>query len=367
MQTFATVQAKSKDSSVQSTSRRPDNLGMGGLSDESRSSPLNGGAPISVPSIPFQDAFQQVANEKDIVIGLREPNALGAPLLVEGYSSKGFHIKAKSSVSGPTAGFVAADPALGKLGEAGKEKQRAYIDAALKQGAGKVPLRLSDTRVKDLTDRGLIHWINAHSISAKYGNTTHYFEMKREPGSSELPWAMFHDSGKPVEILSNPERLGGPRGPKAAVTADYDLFSLFPRGNRSNNVRPMNPVARVVGQPKPSVLKRANAYLSRMRETNRTMDADLGNFHYYGETIKNALNLRITQEGYRGGLLVHHGDETSNPFSPGQDFPVRFIVPRHRAMLVKNDQQLLNAYQLFMQLGYGVEINPAFSFPSWAR
>jgi hypothetical protein len=104
-----------------------------------------------------------------------------------------------------------------------------------------------------------------------------------------------------------------------------------------------------------------------MRETNRTMDADLGNFHYYGETIKNALNLRITQEGYRGGLLVHHGDETSNPFSPGQDFPIRFIVPQHRAMLVKNNRQLLNAYQLFRQLGYGVEINPAFSFPSWAR
>ena len=329
----------------------------------------------ALPDIPFQPAFQQVADERDLVIGLREPNALGAQLLTEGYASKSLHIKAKSSASGPTAGFVAAHPAFGKLGAAGQDKQRQYIDAAIEHGAGRVPLRLSDERVKQLIDLGLIQRRTSDSdsdtlktVSARYGDTTHDFTMKKE-GDSELPWAVFHDSGEPVEILSNPEWIKGPSGPKSAVTADYDLFGLFPRGNRANNVRPNNPVARVVGPRKKGVeaLLSKNAYLDRLRETGLPLHRDFGNIHFYGETIKNALNDKIKRQGYKGGLLVHHGDEGSNPFSPGQDFPLRFVIPHKPAFLVENNAQLQDAYRSFRQLGYSVEVNPAFSFPSWRR
>lgn len=323
-------------------------------------------ADVNPPEIPFQRAFQHVADDKDVVIGIREPNRLGASLLREGYASKSFYVKAKSSVSGPTAGFVVADPELGKLGTSGEEQQRKYIDDALKHGAGKVPLRLSEERVKELRELGLLRGRLPGAVYAGYGATTRYFEMRRLRHVSELPWAVFHESGAPVESLSNPQRLGGPTGPKAAVTADYDLFGLFPRPNRVNNVRPLNPVARTVGPNKAGIGKHADAYLNAIRLTGRPMDPDLGNFHYYGETIRNALNKRITEQGYRGGTLVHHGDETNHPYSQGQDFPVRFIVPHRPALLVNNDAQLLRAYGWFGQLGYSVEVNPAFAFASYS-
>jgi insecticidal toxin complex protein TccC len=321
----------------------------------------------ALPEMPFQEAFQQVANDENLVIGIREPNPLGASLLRDGYASKSFHIKAKSSVSGPTAGFVAADPAFGKLGRKGADKQREYIDSAIKDGAGRVPLRLSDKRVEELINLNLMKWDTPDKVSACYGEDTHSFTMRRDDDSPDLPWAVFHDTGEPVRILSNPKGLGGPDGPKSAVTADYDLFGLFPHVNLANNARPINPVARLVGRNKAGIEELANAYLNRIRLSGREPDpdsADLGNFHHYGKTIKNALKRRIEQLGYTGGLLVHHGDESSNPYSPGQDFPLRFVAPNKPAMLVENNKQLQNAYEWFRKLGYSVDINPAFSFSS---
>jgi insecticidal toxin complex protein TccC len=322
-----------------------------------------------LPEIPFQQAFQDVADDMNLVIGLREPNPLGASLLRDGYASKSFHIKAKSSVFGPTAGFVAAHPAFGKLGWAGQDGQREYIDSAIEQGAGKVPLQLSNERVEELINLKLMKRETSDTVLARYGKDTYRFTMRRQPNSAELPWAVFHDTGEPVEILSNPKGLRGPIGPKSAVTADYDLFGLFPSGNRGNNDRPLNPVARLMGRSvQDGIKQRASAYLSRLRQTGRPSDpdaADLGNFHHYGKTIKDALNVRVNQLGYRGGSLIHHGDETSNPFSQGQDFPLRFVVPGKPAMLIENNEQLQWAYRWFRQLGYSVDINAAFSFPSW--
>jgi insecticidal toxin complex protein TccC len=322
----------------------------------------------NLADILYQSAFQEVADKKDVVIGIREPNELGAQLLEEGYASKSFHIKAKSSVFGPTAGFVAAHPAFGKRGMAELKEQQESINAALKHGASKISLRLSDKRVEFLTNKELIRWEKdkKNEVSARYGEKIYRFKMERQKDGSDLPWAVFHESGSPTEALTNPPGLDGPKGPKkAAVTADYDLFALFPRPNRANNIRPLNPVARVVGRNKKCIQQRANEYLDAIRKTGRDSHPDLGNFYYYGETIKNALNASIKKHGYGGGLLVHHGDETSNPYSPGQDFPVRFIVPRKPAILVENDAQLLGAFRWFRHLGYSVEVNPAFSFPSW--
>ncbi|WP_010598804.1 insecticidal toxin [Rickettsiella massiliensis] len=50
----------------------------------------------------YSDVLQKVAEKNKVVIGLRDPNKMGQPLLQEGYGCKGFHIKAKSSTEGPT-------------------------------------------------------------------------------------------------------------------------------------------------------------------------------------------------------------------------------------------------------------------------
>lgn len=55
----------------------------------------------------YVEAFKRVSSKYKVVLGIRAPNSLGETLLREGYPSKNFHMKAKSSPTGPTAGFIA--------------------------------------------------------------------------------------------------------------------------------------------------------------------------------------------------------------------------------------------------------------------
>src|SRR5687767_8456368 len=60
--------------------------------------------------------FQQVANDSRCMIASRSVGKYATTLILEGYASKGFHVKAKSCDWGPMAGFVLSDPRFGKSG-----------------------------------------------------------------------------------------------------------------------------------------------------------------------------------------------------------------------------------------------------------
>ncbi|EAA2100039.1 hypothetical protein F9H41_21525 [Salmonella enterica subsp. enterica serovar Montevideo] len=64
------------------------------------------GADFDPGSHLYSDAFQKCSNKYNVIIGLRYPSKIGQLHLKEGFPSKNFHVKAKSSVSGPTAGFI---------------------------------------------------------------------------------------------------------------------------------------------------------------------------------------------------------------------------------------------------------------------
>ena len=90
----------------------------------------------------------------------------------------------------------------------------------------------------------------------------------------------------------------------------------------------------------------------------------MGNLHEFGKTIVRALNKEITAEGYQGGKLVWHNDETGNPFSPGFDIADRpiFVHPSEQINQVNSKQELLKFYTALRQKHYAPEYSPIFGF-----
>lgn len=325
-----------------------------------------------MPDILYQEAMQKVADTRKIVIGIRWPSHLGQTLLREGYASKSFHIKAKSSMAGPTAGFVVEDPLLGKKGMHGVTEQRGHIKKAIASGVKTTPLFISDARVRELLwERGVMKlvrraqpgiWHVSGDYSNKAGGAPIEFLLKRE---GEL-WGVNYSNGFPVEALTNP--VAGVEsireGVKAAVTADYDLFGLFPHGENVVNMRPLNTGPRVLDQYKsnPAFMAKAKQHIDAVHHTGtqRREDEHLGNMLKGGwhDRVRKELNNEIKAAGYKGGALIHHNDESGNPFTPGPDYPLLFLIANQKAQLVSTFGGLKSLYTNLEKMGYSVEKNP---------
>ncbi|MDE1464131.1 anthrax toxin-like adenylyl cyclase domain-containing protein [Spartinivicinus poritis] len=336
----------------------------------------------------FSQAIQDVVNTVNTVLAIRAPNIHSIGLLLEGYASKNFLNKAKSSNGGPTAGFVVDNPKLSKVrchGEKALKKQQSLINDAINEGAKRIQLELSNERVEYLVEEKLIEIISHNGstpiIKGFYGENDHeYFQLQK---TEDNTWALFHlpdfksleNPGKstPVRGLTNPPVPGvtEPVGAKAAVTADYDLFGIWPTINQSNNKRPLNTVPRPLrGQVASNYVKHLEQQGTTIKKDS-TIEADpivkedqyMGNIHTYGKHIIKQLNQAIQLAGYQGGHLFHHNDESGNPFSPGQDYPIVIFIPKHQQpYLVSNDEELQAAYKLLETRGFYVEKNPAFMF-----
>lgn len=110
--------------------------------------------------------------------------------------------------------------------------------------------------------------------------------------------------------MKNPKESGIEYTIPRPITADHDLFTIIPRENQSVNMRPLKV---------PPKLLRGNFNLDFLKPkalSGQDEDINMGNMHFFGKTIINALNKEIAFEGYSGGKLVWHNDETGNPFSP---------------------------------------------------
>ncbi|MDE1460960.1 TcdA/TcdB catalytic glycosyltransferase domain-containing protein [Spartinivicinus poritis] len=335
----------------------------------------------SVDNFLYGDEIQTVANRHKTVLVVRAPNQHSIGLLQEGYASKNFHIKAKSSTGGPTAGFVVTDPMLSKVrgqGVAAVTKQQKTIDEAMQKGAKAVQIELSDHRIAYLIAKKLIETVSSTAttkiIKGHYGDGSQtYFRLTQTASGSwqleHLPdyqSLTHHGNPRPVMGLTNPPvpDAVNPSGAKSVVTADYDLFGIWPTKNRNANPRPLNPAPRAIhGEV-------AKPYINHVRNQGAggNEDPNIGNLHPYGQQLMTELNSKINAAGYQGGRLIHHNDESGNPFSPGQDFPLILFVPgEQKPYIIHDDSQLQKTYQFLENKGYSVEKNPAFSFPNTTK
>ncbi|MGK0602903.1 anthrax toxin-like adenylyl cyclase domain-containing protein [Yokenella regensburgei] len=313
----------------------------------------------------YSDAFSRVAEKYNVVIGIRAPNPLGESLLREGYPSKNFHMKAKSSATGPTAGFITENPEYSKVAAEYElqNKQKKAIDAARAKGAKAVPLTISEDRIKELMNTGDLKCENG-LYWADYPTGRKEFQIK---GTG----LVFDEQGLPVMVMTNaPEyrtkdKAPPPDADPKPITADYDLFTIIPRENQSNNVRPLTLPQKSLRKTDDFVFDKkfsGKGFFSPVSLPDKDEDRDMGNMHMFGQTIMKALNKEIELDGYKGGKLVWHNDETGNPFSPGlnmADKPI-FIFPDGRIVQVHSINELRSLYNEIRKKGFIPEYSPIF-------
>nr|ELA0225361.1 RHS repeat protein [Klebsiella aerogenes] len=299
----------------------------------------------------YSPAFKRTAKKYNVIIGIRDPNPLGETLLKEGFPSKNFHMKAKSSPTGPTAGFIAEDPIYSKVSPSEYKKQKASIDKAKALGSKSISLSISNSRVNELIDTGNLNALGGNRYSAKYPSGTQEFKIENNGG-------ILNSEGKPVKVMTNPPEIGGAKANSLPITADYDLFTIIPSINQSYNERPLTV---------PQRLLRGNfslPFISPKGKNGMSEDVNMGNLHHFGKVIIGNLNNEINAEGYAGGKLVWHNDETGNPFSPGfdeNDKPI-FFLPSGDTFQAKNKSELLEFYSRLRRSGYAPEYSPIFGF-----
>lgn len=299
----------------------------------------------------YADAFSRVAKKYNVVLGVRAPNPLGETLLRENHPSKNFHIKAKSSTSGPTAGLIAENPIYSKVQKKDHKKQSEYIATILKKGAKALSFKISRQRIDELISAGaLSHIANGH-YQAHYPSGLQKFVIQEDG-------LVMDEHYKPVRVISNLPESGSEQVEFRPITADYDLFTIIPRENQSINRRPL------VLAPKLMRGKFDLDFIKPRARPGQNEDSDMGNLHEFGKNIVHSLNKEIEAEGYQGGKLVWHNDETGNPFSPGfdsADKPI-FIHPFEPISQISSKKELIEYYKKLKKQRYAPEYSPIFGF-----
>lgn len=319
--------------------------------------------------LPHAQAAQGVAERVNCIVLFREPGKMAGGLIAEGYAMKGFRIDTKSCTWGPMAGFVCMDPRLTK-DDVYVARNRTWTHEALsgeinKKFFGEVtdpdwvgdvaPIVLSKTRIDYLTQQNIITPAkdrNGHLVGtskATKGDTVLPWRLV-PVGNAEQPWlkgalpthhVLCVDTSARISFQQelpkthglqtpiNPIRFRGyeaimglcnPQtskqlGFKACVTADYDLFSIWPglTENGSDLMAKKHVLNSVVGVRQFKTLPGGVARLPGI--DNRLQSAGLKEHHRYGDvsarvmTIKALLNSAIQNPG---GNAVHHNDEAGN-------------------------------------------------------
>ncbi len=264
-------------------------------------------------------------------------------LLAEGFPSKNFHVKAKSSPTGPTAGFIAENPAYSKVAPEKHGLQKKYIQESVKKGAELVPLTLSSQRVNELLMAGELKSLGGQRYSAEYPSGTQHFFIGKDG-------AVTNQLGEAVRVLTNPPEVGADYHDPRPITADYDLFSISPKETQSYNLSPYKVGARFAY----GKWAEKNLPLFTSRPSAGNEDPNKGNVSHFVRTLIKNLNREVAAEGYGGGPLVWHGDEANNPFSPGfdpNDKPI-FFVPGKKPVQVESKQELLKFQEALKTEGY---------------
>jgi hypothetical protein len=322
--------------------------------------------------LPHAMAAQGVAERVNCIVLFREPGKMAAGLIAEGYAMKGFRIDTKSCTWGPMAGFVCMDPRLTKdevyvarnrtwthEAVSGEINKKFFGDVTDPDWVGDVaPIVLSRRRIDYLTTQNVIRPstdTDGHLVGTS----------KATKGDAVLPWRLIPvgnaaqpwlkaalpthhvlciDTSAKVSFkqeLPNEHGLKAPIQPvrfrgyeavmglcnpqtsmqlgfKACVTADYDLFSIWPGTKNGDQMANRHTVNSIITGLKPGT-GQSNTLaggVARMVGVDTRLQADgLREHHRYGDvssrvlTVKALLNSAIQNPG---GNAVHHNDEAGN-------------------------------------------------------
>ena len=326
-------------------------------------------------------AFQKIANQTNCVISSRSVGKAATGLLLEGYATKGFHVKAKSCDWGPMAGFVLSDPRFTKRGTSPEAygAQQKDLGKAFADGASEVPLMISDERRKDVEARG---WMTRaggniaepiYSAAAKGGTAINFVLVRTDnvPGAKgKTMWAVNYQRGETkvapglaaAKIVENDRvpvmAMVDPHPPahlknsyRRAMTGDYDLWAVFPPAGKFD-ARKGGPDARMVPG--------SDRFVVPARTFFAHEHAHMGNITGRVTEVKNLLNDAIRQAGYTGGDAVHHSDEAGRPFVTEVEMNFIAFVPNDPNAYFISNLQDLGAFMRVVIRGWHVTFNPGW-------
>lgn len=325
------------------------------------------------------EAFQQVANQEKSVIASRAVGKYATGLLRQGYSTKGFHNKAKSCNWGPMAGFVLSDPRFTKRGGSrdDMEGQRRDLFKAFKEGAGEIPVYITEARRQELLQPPL----NCMRLQEKTDYNNHYYfatsptgalmlfhlqRMENVPGAfGKSLWQVqyaYSEVALPSKMTAPTKATSLTYLPVMAVvdtaakpsvkntylsatTGDYDLFAVFPqRENRkAKDDKRMVPGSERFQQP----IKQFIAH----------EDAHKGNLTPRIKRIIDSVNNLVL---HPGGNIVHHSDEAGRPMVNDIDFPFIAWIPGQTAPRSVANVSEFKSFIASLSTEYVLALNPGW-------
>ncbi|WP_353242550.1 anthrax toxin-like adenylyl cyclase domain-containing protein [Providencia sp.] len=348
--------------------------------------------PVSGISEKHQKLIAQVANEENIVIGIRPIDPKSTSIIGTGeYSSKGLAIKAKSSDWGPHSGFIPVQQQFAKKSEReNSKKYNSYSQESINEGkAITVILEISQERVEELIRYNTIYFSDTtkqdgyKEITASFDGTEKLFFLKKNIKDGGGKWNVYHQENNKIEPFYV---IGDPKTGKA-MTADYDIFSIiFPMSDLEHYVK-VTPMLAWEDWKANVNYDELNSEQKKLYnnevEYNRKEGKDNGITNKKIKEIKNKLNKKL---GLAEGMeLIHHGADDANPASiMNENFPITFLLPERLkgksaltgttesidtyfhmtpqgAIIVNNVEDLSNFQQLLINQGYRAPLNKKWS------
>lgn len=257
--------------------------------------------------VPVEHALrmQAVARQTNTVFGIRPVERIVTTLIEEGFPTKGFSVKGKSSNWGPQAGFICVDQHLSKRENRDTAEIRKLNLAVAKGMDGgaytQTDLRISQQRLAELVRNfglvadgvGPVRLLTAQGPSGK----RYEFEARQEPDG--LYRISRLGRSEAVQVLASPA-CG------LAMTADYDLFLVAPsieaHGNGGLDAR-RNTAVRYTPLGAKDPLSEDGFY---GRE-----DMARGNITPRTRQLVDALNDCLGRGEHRE--MFHHSDDAGNP------------------------------------------------------
>lgn len=349
-------------------------------------------APISGVSEIYQSLISQVANEENIIIGIRPVDPKSTSIIGTGeYSSKGLAIKAKSSDWGPHTGFIPVKQQFAKKsGRENSKKYNSYSQESINEGkAIAVILEITQERVEELIQYKTIYFSDKNKydgykeITASFDDVEKVFFLKKSIKEGRDVWDVYHQENnkiKPFYVIGDPKT-------GKAMTADYDVFSIiFPMSDLEHYVKvtPMLTWDEWKANVNYDELNSEQKKLYNDEiEYNRKEGKDNGITNKKIKEIKNKLNKKL---GLADGMeLIHHGADDANPASiMNENFPITFLLPEklkgknaltgttesidtyfhmnpQGAIIVNDVEDLSNFQQLLINQGYRAPLNKKWS------
>ncbi|AIR63957.1 adenylate cyclase [Cedecea neteri] len=316
--------------------------------------------------------LQKVASEHNCIIGVRPVDKLATALIEAGHPTKGFHIKGKSASWGPQAGFICVEQRFSKLENASPEriaKSNLQTQACITEGhAAAVPLEVSQSRLHDLFEQGLIDKLSlenasgvSHLRASGPGGERYAFEARRLPGCGEARYQISHQ-GVPLQVLA-------PHAEARPFTADYDLLVIAPHVSElgpEDNLQVPDVSHQVFRQRLENYRTLPEHQALRGDYDNpasfyRKSDDEIGNASERARRMIGVLNQALVGEGEK---VVHHATDSANPVTdPESNYPATFALPHKIGRfdplcIIENKDDLAELVLQAKNAGYHVPLNP---------